>query len=66
MSDGNERFSIEERDTFGKIADNLAEYVANFYGRDPSTITEEEMGFLEIARCYLKLYQATFIEISPE
>lgn len=62
METGNERFSIDERDEFGKVADGLAEYVATFYGKDPSTITEIEMNLLVVARAYLRLYQFLFTE----
>jgi hypothetical protein len=58
--EGNERFSIDERDEFGKVADGLAEFVAGFYGKDPSTITETEMNLLVVARAYLRLYQVVF------
>lgn len=56
----NEAFSIEERDRLGRIADQLASFVANFYDKDPSNITEDELGFLEVARGYLKLYTTLF------
>lgn len=60
MAIGNEIFSIDERDRMGKVADELASYVANFYNKDLSKIPEEELGFLEIARLYLKLYTVLF------
>ncbi len=56
----NEIFSIEERDEFGKIADQLAAYVATFYEKNTNEISEEELGMLVLAKGYLKLYKRIF------
>lgn len=58
----NERWTIEDRDEFGKVADGLAEFIASFYEKDPSTITEDQMTVLRVSRAYLRLYQSVFTD----
>lgn len=62
MDTGNERWTIDDKDEFGTIADGLAQYVAQFYEKDPSTVTESEMSILKVARAYLRLYQQVFTD----
>lgn len=60
MDIGNEKFTIDERDEFGRLADELSEWISRSYAKDPSTVTQEELAILTVARAYLRLYQVVF------
>lgn len=53
-----DRFTTEELDEFGKIADHLAQLIADSF--EVENLTEEDLGMLTVARAYMKLY-ITFV-----